>query len=310
MKSETAQIIKIAKKAMEASGYEREEVRWLQERYLHFCQENHIDKKADADQLLFEKMYAGAPASPAALTKIRFWRTGKHIPANREQASLFAKALNLDEADATYFWQAYLDKSDLVFEKEEDQTSVYRERLAYFEELIREYILKIHPVKRMELGIKDAPLQSQLRHLYFMDTRQYLFSPEQSKTSASPLVSVNYYSEFNRNMKLLGEIPRKTMIRHLIIFMMPFLTVDRLNEALIFLGYLPLSANHRLTTGEALDFLIQQFLLLYEKNCRGCSPEECMDWFLQASRTLDGYLREKNCTNLRFLYFKALNDGE
>ncbi|MDE6621348.1 MAG: hypothetical protein K2K74_12845 [Lachnospiraceae bacterium] len=82
-------------------------------------------------------------------------------------------------------------------------------------------------------------------------------------------LSVSYESELTKSFKLEGEIPRKTMLRHLLLLGMPFISHQVLNDGLMNLGYLPLTEGHTMITGEYLDVLLLFFLSLYEESCRG-----------------------------------------
>ena len=70
------------------------------------------------------------------------------------------------------------------------------------------------------------------------------------------ITSINYESEFSRQMKLLGEIPRKTMILHLLIFSMPFINRELMNKRLESFGYLHLDREHTQVDGSRLDQLL------------------------------------------------------
>lgn len=134
-------------------------------------------------------------------------------------------------------------------------------------------------------------------------------SPLQIKLSLdSHITSVNYGSELRRSLCLEGENPRKTMIRHFLIFGIPYISRRRMDERLTAFGYLPLQEEHTMVDGGRLDWLLIRLLELYETSCRGQGPEQCSRWFQDACRKLDGFFKEKGSCNLRFMYFKALKE--
>ena len=225
---------------------------------------------------------------------------------SREQCLSFGKALDLSEEEMRYLIQGYYDRSDRVFETEQEG-GVYGWRIGLLNELIQEYLDKVHPVIRHRLYRSGADLEHSLRHIYYTDARSYLDAREPDQTEVKQhIASINYVSEFGRQMKLLGEIPRKTMIRHLLLFAVPFVSRELLSSRLEAFGYLPLQDTHTQVDGSRLDRLILGFLELYEENCSGKDPESCSRWFREAYGILDRYLEERGNTSLRFLYFKAL----
>ena len=229
---------------------------------------------------------------------------------SREQCLSFGKALDLSEEEMRYLIQGYYDRSDRVFETEQEG-GVYGWRIGLLNELIQEYLDKVHPVIRHRLYRSGADLEHSLRHIYYTDARSYLDAREPDQTEVKQhIASINYVSEFGRQMKLLGEIPRKTMIRHLLLFAVPFVSRELLSSRLEAFGYFPLKDTHTQVDGSRLDRLILGFLELYEENCSGKDPESCSRWFREAYGILDRYLEERGNTSLRFLYFKALKGSE
>ena len=80
----------------------RPEVKWLQKKYDLFMRQNGLTSKTEADTLLYEKMYAALPEKNSQITKLRLWRTGHHIPSDRNQSLMFGKALGLCGEDPLY----------------------------------------------------------------------------------------------------------------------------------------------------------------------------------------------------------------
>jgi hypothetical protein len=305
------EIIRLARQciAME-DDKTRPELLWLREKYDRFCQNHGGLGKAQADRLLYRAMYGCEPENASATLKIRYWRTGQHTPVNREQCLEFGTALELNEEEMRYLLQGYLDRSDRLFEEELPEDPEYTRRRNCIDQQVEEYLLKVHPGIRMQMKISKSSLRSGLRHLYYMDAQQYVDivknEDEKGSSKTGHLVSVNYDSELNRNLRLLGEIPRKTMIRHLLILGMPYLNREILDERLKMIGYLPLQEAHTQVGGEYLDWLLIRLLELYEKRCQGKNPETCTAWFQSTCRILDGYFKNTGKENLRFMYFKSL----
>lgn len=296
----------LAEMCMEPLPGERAENRWLKERYEEFRRRHGGIGKAEADVSIYRTMYGAEPEKPSDVLKIRYWRTGRHLPINREQCEGFGKAMELSENHARFLLQGYFDRSDRAFETETED-AVYQERRALLEELKKEYLDKIPPMVRLQLYQESRGMEQSLRHLYYSDAKRYLNPdrPEDARLERH-FVSISYDSEFRRQMKLLGEIPRRTMIRHILIFSVPYISRELLSSRLSALGYLPLDENHTQTDGSRLDLLVMGFLKLYEETCTGKAPETCAEWFRRAYAILDAILKEHGADNLRFFYFKTI----
>lgn len=288
----------------------RPELLWLQEMYRRFCEREGIIKKAGGDILLYQRMYGKMPEKNSDILKIRYWRTGRHLPANREQCSKFAEALGLGEKEKKYLFQGYWDRCDQVFYTEESEEEVYAERTGYIRSLVQEYLWKVPTSRVLDLNVNPREMEMHLRHLYFTDAVRCVkvWKKFEMKMIQRHISSVNYGSELERSLKLLGEIPRKTVLRHLILLGIPFVNHRVLDEGLICLGYLPLTEGHTMTDGSCLDDLILGFLRRYECSCSGQEPQECAAWMRTNLRELDGCLIRRGAQNLRFMYFKALKD--
>ena len=140
----------LADACLEAGERERPEKQWLGRMYDRFREANRSLGKAEADELIYMKMYAQIPGKPSDTLKIRYWRTGRHLPVSREQCLSFGKALDLSEEEMRYLIQGYYDRSDRVFETEQEG-GVYGWRIGLLNELIQEYLDKVHPVIRHRL---------------------------------------------------------------------------------------------------------------------------------------------------------------
>ena len=118
-------------------------------------------------------------------------------------------------------------------------------------QLKQEYLDKVHPVIRLQIYQAGTELEQSLRHLYYTDASRYFsFGSRRKLRSDVTSPSINYLSEFGRQMKLLGEIPRRTMIRHLLLFGMPFINRRLISCRLEHFGYLPLSPDHTQVDGK------------------------------------------------------------
>ncbi len=309
MQDTKEKLVCMAEKCIQMSGEERPELTWLKAFYEQFRNRCMPSGKLEADRLLFEKMYSRMPQKPSDTLKIRYWRTGRHTPVNREQCLMFGKAMEMNDKDLDFLIKNYYDRNDRIFE-EGSENPVYLERKRQMEMLALEYLKKIHPRQRIQMNVSRASLKNNIRHLYYMEAMKYISVPShQVRTSLnSHITSINYGTELGRNLRLIGEIPRRTMIRHLLILGMPYISRELMNERLSAFGYCPLSEEHTLTSGERLDWLLLGLLKLYEINCRGMEPELCSRWFQDACRILDQYFERHGKSSLRFMYFKALKE--
>lgn len=300
----SSRLIEYAEECTRLSKQEREEVIWLKHIYERFRKEMGLLSKQDADNLIYEKMYCVPPTKVSETLKIRYWRNGQHVPSNREIALAFSKALNMNEKEQRYFIQEYYDRADVIFSSEDD-SQLYLKRKEHMNHLVEEYFLKTHPEKLYLLKISLNNIENNIRHLYFTDALKYV-EVLNSPFLKHHITSINYGSELSRNLQLTGEIPRTTMIRHLILFGMPFINKEIINERLVQFGYIPLTENHSLVSGERLDWLLIRLLELYEAECTGKDPVICCSWFQNACKILDDHFIKNGMENLRFMYFKSL----
>lgn len=303
------QLLDLGKECILLSSQKRPELQWLNLRYRHIQDKYQLKNKQETDLHLYKAMYHQTPLNHSELLKIRYWRTGKHVPINREQCLLFGKALELSPEDMQFLIQGYYDRSLEVYDPScSSFDALYLKRCDYMERLTDTYLQK-----SMSKQTQNIPLEKQrvyLRHLYFADAFHYVHTlPETnvSQTLSDHLVSKRYDSEFSRQLKLLGEIPRRTMLRHLMIFGLPELTLEKLNKQLAAFGYLPLQAEHSLITGERLDWLLIHLFEIYEELRTSKEPEQCLAWFQEACRILDHFFIKEQSPRLQFMYFKALN---
>jgi len=307
---ERDRLIRLAEECLSREKKERPELIWLKEIYERFRADCGLLGKSGADSLIFEKMYSHAPEKASDVLKIRYWRTGRHVPAGRKQLLEFGKALNMDRRELDYFLRAYYDKSRWVFDSDMEKSREYLKCRDFMDRMMEEYLSKIHPGRMLQLKISKIRLENNVRHLYYTDALKYVHASPQRIQEALDchFASINYGSELSRILRLEGEIPRKTMIRHLLICRIPFVSRAWMDAWLEELGYLPLSEEHTMTGGEPLDWLLIRLLEMYEECCTGKEPEQCMRWFQNACRILDEFFEQRGKNSLRFMYFKALKE--
>ncbi len=303
-------LVCMAEECIRLSEEERPELVWLREIYERFRSGLGNPGKQEADSLLYERMYSSAPGRSSDTLKIRYWRTGRHVPVNREQCLLFGQALQMTDGELDYLIKNYYDRNDRSFEEEEQEDPVYQARKEQMDTLVMEYLKKIHPGRRIQMRIAKSMLENNIRHLYYMDAMKYISVRSQRirLSMDSHITRINYGSELGRSLRLIGEIPRKTILRHLFILGMPYLNRSLMDERLTVFGYVPLCEDHTLVGGERLDWLLIRLLELYETVCRGLEPEQCSRWFQDACRVLDRYFEKNGKNSLRFMYFKALKE--
>ena len=98
----TKRLIGLAEECCRLGEEDRPETLWLKTVYDRFRKESRLGRKSEADSLLYNRMYSRPPRTESEVLKIRYWRTGRHIPGNRSQCAAFGRALGLSEAEQTY----------------------------------------------------------------------------------------------------------------------------------------------------------------------------------------------------------------
>lgn len=306
-------VIGLAESVISREPERRPEAKWIQQRVDRLAAAGGIKSRAEMDRLIYEKMYARAPEKTDT-TKIRYWRTGYHLPAGREEALAFARVLQLDQSETVWFLQACMEKSDLVFESvpgaECPFYSVYRKRTALMEAMISQYVEAVPPTRMFQLDISYEKLESYVRHLYCIDALNgtaFALGSSKKEIVRNHLSSSNYESEFLRTRRLLREIPRRTMLRQIFLLSLPYLNRRLMDERLSRLGYLPLTEGHTSQRGALVDDLVIGLLKLYEASCTGQEPLTCRHWMFEQLSTLDRYLLDRKKEDYRFLYFRVLS---
>ncbi len=298
------------------SGERRAECIWLEERFEEFLKKSGLSSRNRGDELICRRMAEalGRKADQIAdrdILRIRFWRTGRHYPRNRILCRTFGDAMALDEEEQRMLMTAWFDRADRCFSREDTEDPVYRSRVDLLRQLQKEFLLKQLPEELLVQCAPGTEPEDNLRHIYCMQARRYLGSTvRQEMTEVVSHVDTRAYDpQFNREMKLLGEVSRSAVIRHLLILGMPFVNRSRMNQWLTALGYLPLDEKHRQIQGYASDLLILGLLEEYENECTGRPPEECFRWFRTAAGMMDDALEAAGCGAVNPFRFKHLLGG-
>lgn len=301
-------IADLAAECINSGKHERPELTWLEEKYKKYMQYNGLSSRQEADRQLYKDIFGKDALSTTDILKIRFWRTGHHFPSSHQTCYNFGQALDLNAQDCTYLLQGYFDSCDTFFEKD-TKSPVYQQRIAQISQLCDSYLHRIPHARLVKMNIAPDQVKHYLRHLYYTDALFYIYSNNSAEDpyKSKHITSNTYNSELSRTLKLLGNIPRKTIIRHLILLGMPDISLEWINQNLKALGYLPLIPEHTLRTGEQFDRVLIQLLKLYEECCKECSDEERMFWMQNNCRLLDQIFKQAGKNNLRFMHFKALD---
>lgn len=69
------------------------------------------------------RMLGREPRTGTESLKIRYWRTGRYTPVNREQCLRLAGALELTEEEKRFLIQGYFDRSETVYDTPEKWNS-------------------------------------------------------------------------------------------------------------------------------------------------------------------------------------------
>lgn len=306
-------IIRLARAVISREPKCRPETKWIQQQVNKLIESQGIGSRSETDRLIYERMYAKVP-EPKDMVKLRYWRTGHHLPSGRKEALMYAGALGLDRQETAYFLQACMEKSDWVFEEPPDREAehgrLYEERISLMETMLSEYIDQVPPMRIIQLNIPYEKLVTYMRHLYCidaLDATALCCGDYKRQIVENHFSSMNYESEFLRIRRLLGEIPRKVMLRHIFLLGIPYLNRRLVDERLCRLGYLPLTEGHTSVRGAVVDDLVIGLLSLYQEDCTGLDPLQCRQWMLERLGVLDQYLRDSGNEAYRFIYFRSLS---
>ncbi len=285
----------------------RPEILWLAGKYNRFCEKYSLSGRKSADELIYRRMYGREPKKSSAL-KIRYWRTGHYTPKTREDIHAFCRAIELDEGESLYFLQHVCMRCDRAFTEEDIPSKIYQERRSLMEEMVFDYLKIIHPGLIISRDWNPAGLDKHFRQLYYADACRYTDCADAGNGMPGEF-NINYASELRRSRLLLGEIPRRTILRHIFVLCAPFLSESIVSGKLSGLGYAPLHAGNTEISGEHLDRLVLGILKLYRQRCMGKHPEDCLCWLRTTLRAMDRLCREKQLHSLRFMFFRALKES-
>ncbi len=303
----SSESIQLAKEILARQPEQRPEVVHLKELTDRFAAAEGIKRQGDADICLFEKMYGREPTG-SEVTKVRFWRTGRHLPSSREQTMLLAKGLGLDEEETNWLLQSACERSNKVFETAEDRADPeYGKRIEAIEEMKAGYLARIPRARLAALNVSEERLPIRIRHLFCMDACDctvYGGNPELPESR--PSLGIRFASEFSRICKLKGEIPRQTMLRTIVILSLPDISREMVDARLAALGYLPLTEGHTSVKNALVDDLLIGLLDLYRRDCAGMEPDESRRYLLRQMQELDRYLAKTGHQEYRFMVFRSL----
>lgn len=203
-------------------------MKWLQKQHFLFMEQNGLTTKREADQKYLLQVYADR-------SDVVF--EGTHAGgASADGTYAGGASMGGAHANAASMGGAHAD------------SALYRERRTVMDGMIQEYLAKLHPMERRKYGIFSEDTLPSLRHIYFSQACEYIFRPAESGSQRiRPMTSISYGSELLNNIKLLGEIPRKTMIRHILIMCIPFINERVISTYLSDFGYCPLDEEHTLS---------------------------------------------------------------
>ena len=301
---------------MSLSVEKREEELWLEDCYHRFLRKSGAKSREEGDLLLSQRMAGVAgkamPESSSAGLKIRYWRTGRHYPKNRAVCRAFGQALGLDAQERLFLMTRWFNRSDRCFEQKDIKDKVYLERIRILEKLKQEFLDKQRPEDLLAMCAPGTAPDENLRYIYCIHACRYLGSSSRRsmREPMSHLDTRGYEYQFSREMKLIGEISRSTMIRHLLILGAPFISRERMNGWLTALGYAPLKKAFRQPGGAATDRMILGILEEYEKECTGRDPVWCMEWLRQTAGILDDALAGAGCAAVNPFRFKHITGGK
>lgn len=282
----------------------RPETIWLAEQYDLWRRQLGGLPKGQADRLIYQRMYGQAPQKPSDLNKIRFWRTGLHLPVNGQEALRFARAMEFSREQETFFFRSCLDYP--WFPDDAGRQAA----LELLKTLKQEYLMKVNPSRLLAESWHRRPEKS-FRHLYYRDAADYTCdrTDEKLRSDINRFDSVSFGSELLRIQRMEGKISRKSMIRHLILLGAPFVSVSQLNSWLVQLGFAPLNKNHVSVDNTRLDLLVIRLLTAYEELAAGREYTECERLLKELCARTDALLCQRKLEKLRFMYFKSLKNA-
>lgn len=286
---------------------------WIQKMFDRITVKYGLPGRMETDVFISRRMGDGGSASQL---KIRYWRTRRHLPQNREQCIQLGQALELSHEEMAVLLRRYYDSSDCEFRRNcpdreqswicSDRVPLYHTRRKFVNDTLARFLRR----HSGSAAARRGSVSHYARHLYCVDALNYIYcpAPVREERRSKHLTSSSFGSEFSRTLTLLGSIPRKTMLRYLFLFYGADVSQNRLNEALTLLGYHPLDPSHALPDGQRLDFLILALLERYEEECAQAGELVRQRWLYHHCRELDRELQQADQQSLRFLYFKGLRN--
>lgn len=290
---------------------------WIQEMFDRITVKYGLSGRMETDEFIARRM--GLEAHSAQL-KVRYWRTRRHLPKTRQQCICFGEALELSTGEMETLLRRYYDNSDCEFSDTPNSEvwpwtrsvldPLYHERRKFVNEIVDTYLRHFSDSPDPGVRVKHEPLSRYIRHQYCIDSLNFIYcpSPVRQERLNKHLVSSSFASEFSRTRMLLGNIPRRTMLRNLFLFYGADVSRKRLDDALTKLGYLALDETHALPDGQRLDFLILTLLERFEQECGDSDAAQRRQWLHTHCRMIDKELQQISMQSLRFLYFKGLRN--
>lgn len=238
-----------------------EEQNRLKEYFERYRKAEGIQKYQKLDEEIFKKMYNRVP-SKTEVTKIRYWRCGRHLPINRDEMISLGAALNMSEEEI------HLILTEVMLEQ---GLKIKRNQKELLNSLAKRYLALIPPERKKELGIKGQNVDGYLRHILYADIMDCLWNNEMDRSwyREKHDYSRNFASECSRFFQTEDKIGRSTMQRLLLIMLIPEMNREIMDDALISLGYAPLSGKIKKKSGAYTDRLYIWLLSKFEQHRTG-----------------------------------------
>ncbi|NCC45304.1 MAG: hypothetical protein EOM18_17360 [Clostridia bacterium] len=202
-----------------------------------YRKKNGFAKIVESDRSIYIRMYGEEP-SKIGLQKIRFWRLGHHLPKNRAEALALGQALELEWDDLDTFLKEHCLMRGI---------EVRKNHAEMFEELFPEYLCQITDERLQQLNITPGMQEQQKCHIFYSDALDCIRMEEKSRRLCywQHMYSRGFSGEFRKYFIKESVLSRETVMRVLILLMMPDLNVDILNGHLLELGYGELNEKRR-----------------------------------------------------------------
>ena len=281
----------------------------------------NIRRISQLDETVFTRMYDRLP-SKSELTKIRYWRCGYHIPANRQEMIRLGHALKLSEDEINQlltnvlletklspneFSESHIsmDNKTAVSATQQSTVSLKEQLLAFpgssmpakdstnythwvLLSLTYRYLISLSPERLETLHIPSGKQFGQLRHILYSDIMNCLWPSDRLTGTHSSLHSdsLDFSSEINRYFKQGEKLSRIALIRLLLIFTMPDTNASFINKILGDFGFAPLSDSISTPAGISQDQFLLDFLEFFT-SVRSGNMEEDRQLFQSLLRLCD-----------------------